>query len=34
MIAPELDAEGYLVDPAAWSEDWACKLAGMHRPCV
>ncbi|MGO9392366.1 TusE/DsrC/DsvC family sulfur relay protein [Rhodoblastus sp.] len=27
MIAPELDVEGYLVDPSAWSEDWARETA-------
>ncbi len=27
MSAPELDAEGYLTDPAAWTEDWARKTA-------
>ncbi|MGO8832266.1 MAG: TusE/DsrC/DsvC family sulfur relay protein [Roseiarcus sp.] len=27
MIAPELDAEGYLINPSAWSEDWARETA-------
>ncbi len=27
MIAPELDVEGYLVDPSAWCEDWARETA-------
>ena len=27
MIAPELDAEGYLTDPSAWSEDFARETA-------
>jgi dissimilatory sulfite reductase related protein len=27
MIAPEIDAEGYLTDPSAWSEDWARETA-------
>jgi dissimilatory sulfite reductase related protein len=27
MIVPELDAEGYLTDPSAWSEDWARETA-------
>ena len=27
MIAPEIDAEGYLTDPSAWSEDWAWETA-------
>jgi len=27
MSVPELDAEGYLIDPAAWSEAWAKETA-------
>lgn len=27
MRAPETDIEGYLTDPADWSEDWAMELA-------
>ncbi len=27
MIGPELDAEGYLTDPGAWSEDFARATA-------
>ena len=31
MRFPELDAEGYLADPAAWSEDWARDAAAAMR---
>lgn len=27
MRAPETDVEGYLTNPADWSEDWAMELA-------
>ena len=27
MTRPEVDADGYLVDPADWSEDWAQETA-------
>ena len=28
MNGPQTDAEGYLIDPRAWSEDWAIATAG------
>ncbi len=27
MSVPELDADGYLTDPTAWTEDWARETA-------
>ncbi|WP_298358980.1 TusE/DsrC/DsvC family sulfur relay protein [Rhodoblastus sp.] len=27
MQAPETDVEGYLIDPAAWTEEWATDKA-------
>lgn len=27
MVEPEVDVEGYLVDPAAWTPDWALATA-------
>ena len=27
MTAPQTDAEGYLIDPAEWTEDWARNKA-------
>lgn len=30
MLAPELDPEGFLLDPEDWSEDWAVRTAAAN----